>query len=345
MELNLNPEKVTKVENFLKSDTYRAMVAGTKKFNRKLNEERKTRLPYVDGETRIAQKNNDCIRSMRERMPGQRDGQIYTYPQKRWKKTSYQYLKEFNNQKKNIGFGPEVLSWQQPPPSIVATEAAISSVSRSSGISAFEGGAFDEEFDYLEDKSESDEEYTNARVAKKGKSKKEKSSQPKRGGGRPSKKSASTTPSKQTWNPPAQVDPYEPPQVVVQAKKVVPNGYCDFCMGGGSSEDKREGAKVLNKTTGKVEELISCGECGRSGHPNCLQFTENMITSVKHYSWQCMECKSCTLCGTSENDDQLLFCDDCDRGYHMYCLVPPMKVAPEGSWSCNICVERFHTAK
>ena len=125
MELNLNPEKVTKVENFLKSDTYRAMVAGTKKFNRKLNEERKTRLPYVDGETRIAQKNNDCIRSMRERMPGQRDGQIYTYPQKRWKKTSYQYLKEFNNPKKNIGFGPEVLSWQQPPPSIVATEAAI----------------------------------------------------------------------------------------------------------------------------------------------------------------------------------------------------------------------------
>ena len=39
-----------------------------------------------------------------------------------------------------------------------------------------------------------------------------------------------------------------------------------------------------------------------------------------------LECKTCTLCGTSENDDQLLFCDDCDRGFHMYCLVPPMKV-------------------
>lgn len=31
--------------------------------------------------------------------------------------------------------------------------------------------------------------------------------------------------------------------------------------------------------------------------------------------------------------DQLLFCDDCDRGYHMYCLKPPMTQPPEGeSW-------------
>ncbi|GCC41482.1 hypothetical protein chiPu_0025179 [Chiloscyllium punctatum] len=28
--------------------------------------------------------------------------------------------------------------------------------------------------------------------------------------------------------------------------------------------------------------------------------------------------------------DQLLFCDDCDRGYHMYCLTPPMSEPPEG---------------
>ena len=54
-----------------------------------------------------------------------------------------------------------------------------------------------------------------------------------------------------------------------------------------------------------------------------------MLLSVRKYPWQCIECKTCTLCGTSENDDKLLFCDDCDRGYHMYCLVPPMKVSLE----------------
>lgn len=29
--------------------------------------------------------------------------------------------------------------------------------------------------------------------------------------------------------------------------------------------------------------------------------------------------------------EQLLFCDDCDRGYHMYCLNPPLSEAPEGT--------------
>lgn len=39
-----------------------------------------------------------------------------------------------------------------------------------------------------------------------------------------------------------------------------------------------------------------------SGHPTCLQFTPHMMISVRQYRWQCIECKCCTLCGTSEND-------------------------------------------
>lgn len=39
-----------------------------------------------------------------------------------------------------------------------------------------------------------------------------------------------------------------------------------------------------------------------TGHPSCLQFTPNMIISVKKYPWQCIECKSCGICGTSDND-------------------------------------------
>ncbi|XP_025836795.1 zinc finger protein ubi-d4 A-like isoform X2 [Agrilus planipennis] len=114
--------------------------------------------------------------------------------------------------------------------------------------------------------------------------------------------------------------------------KATPSPYCDFCLG-----DARE-----NKKTGGSEELVSCSDCGRSGHPSCLQFTPNMIISVKKYRWQCIECKCCSVCGTSDNDDQLLFCDDCDRGYHMYCLSPPLTTPPEGSWSCHLCIEHFH---
>lgn len=71
--------------------------------------------------------------------------------------------------------------------------------------------------------------------------------------------------------------------------------YCDFCLG-----DEGE-----NKKTGLREELVSCADCGRSGHPSCLQFTANMMISVKKYPWQCIECKSCGLCGTSDNDVSL----------------------------------------
>ncbi|XP_028323071.1 zinc finger protein ubi-d4 isoform X2 [Gouania willdenowi] len=109
----------------------------------------------------------------------------------------------------------------------------------------------------------------------------------------------------------------------------LPNNYCDFCLGDSKTNHK----------TGQSEQLVSCSDCGRSGHPSCLQFTPVMMAAVKTYRWQCIECKCCNMCGTSENDDQLLFCDDCDRGYHMYCLNPPMAEPPEGSWSCHLCLD------
>lgn len=39
-----------------------------------------------------------------------------------------------------------------------------------------------------------------------------------------------------------------------------------------------------------------------TGHPSCLQFTARLTENVKKYHWQCIECKSCSLCGTSDND-------------------------------------------
>ncbi|XP_039273378.1 zinc finger protein ubi-d4-like [Styela clava] len=125
-------------------------------------------------------------------------------------------------------------------------------------------------------------------------------------------------------------DDFEDEERLTRSKKkkqTVNSAYCDFCLG-----DADE-----NKKTGESEELVSCSDCGRSGHPTCLQFTDIMTMNVKKYKWQCIECKSCHLCGTSDNDDQLLFCDDCDRGYHMYCLSPPMDEPPEGSWICDLC--------
>ncbi|XP_046989323.1 zinc finger protein ubi-d4 isoform X1 [Schistocerca americana] len=145
------------------------------------------------------------------------------------------------------------------------------------------------------------------------------------------------TPSTITTSPAAPILDKKPAADVMtlmpeEKDRAAPSPYCDFCLG-----DAQE-----NKKTGHSEELVSCSDCGRSGHPTCLQFTPNMIISVRKYRWQCIECKCCSICGNSDNDDQLLFCDDCDRGYHMYCLAPPLATPPEGSWSCRLCLVEFH---
>ncbi|KJH46930.1 PHD-finger [Dictyocaulus viviparus] len=106
---------------------------------------------------------------------------------------------------------------------------------------------------------------------------------------------------------------------------------CDLCLG----------SKHMNKKTKKAEDLVVCHDCGRSAHSSCLNFNENVPIIIKRYGWQCIECKSCTICGTSENDDKLLFCDDCDRGYHTYCFTPKMKSLPENEYSCSLCIKTF----
>jgi hypothetical protein len=69
-------------------------------FNRKLNEERKMRIPYIDGQTGVAQRHYNSFRDKRERMPPRMEGQILAYPQKKWKKNSYQYIRYFMQPKR-----------------------------------------------------------------------------------------------------------------------------------------------------------------------------------------------------------------------------------------------------
>ena len=34
----------------------------------------------------------------------------------------------------------------------------------------------------------------------------------------------------------------------------------------------------------------------------------------------------------------MLLCDGCDKGYHIYCVQPPIETIPEGDWFCPACV-------
>ncbi|KAJ8955723.1 hypothetical protein NQ318_008595 [Aromia moschata] len=43
---------------------------------------------------------------------------------------------------------------------------------------------------------------------------------------------------------------------------------------------------------------------------------------------------NCQFCHSGDNEDKLLLCDGCDKGYHTYCFKPKMENIPDGDWKC-----------
>ncbi|XP_048000797.1 zinc finger protein ubi-d4 isoform X1 [Leguminivora glycinivorella] len=471
----VNPANLAKIESFLSDPSYKEIIENSSTFNTRLCAERRMRMPFIDTQTGVAQTHCNLFMSRKQRMPGQKEGQVYTYPAQRWRKARRQYLTMASSRWGWSGAADLAdNSGEGENSSGIPGEALVGEDSRDGSQTAakddpkewfYDELAMDEMETGEDQDAESDEDYFDDTYANRRKRRggatptgpgsrggRTRKSQPddtpaKRGragrgrkrtgqatlpyevpgegdkpfgcelcgakyktrpgltyhfththkepapaatsdgdsrdshsrpgahtppapqppateyqdsyvtflnnpGGPAAEKPAAATPLRRPTPPPrpASADtsssdsahaPLVPPGSSVpelkllqdSAVKASPSPYCDFCLG-----DDRE-----NKKTGTPEELVSCSDCGRSGHPTCLQFTVNMIVSVRKYRWQCIECKCCSVCGTSDNDDQLLFCDDCDRGYHMYCLVPPLENPPEGSWSCALCIKEFHT--
>merc|ERR1712062_550452 len=79
----------------------------------------------------------------------------------------------------------------------------------------------------------------------------------------------------------------------------------------------------------------ACSVCLRSSHTACLGIPDEQYKVIQTYKWSCIECKVCSICSRSVNEEQILFCDRCDRGYHTFCVA--MRAIPKGIWTCRIC--------
>ncbi|XP_063127978.1 zinc finger protein neuro-d4 isoform X16 [Rattus norvegicus] len=345
----------TAIQNPLKSlgeDFYREAIEHCRSYNARLCAERSLRLPFLDSQTGVAQNNCYIWMEKTHRGPGLAPGQIYTYPARCWRKKRRlniledprlrpcEYKIDCEAPLKKEGGLPEgpvleaLLCAETGEKKVELKEEETIMDCQAYGIGGLRkrqdnASLEDRDKPYVCDicgkryknRPGLSYHYTHTHLAEEeGEEHTERHALPFH-----RKNNHKQFYKELAWVPEAQRKH--------TAKKapdgtVIPNGYCDFCLGG-------------SKKTGCPEDLISCADCGRSGHPSCLQFTVNMTAAVRTYRWQCIECKSCSLCGTSENDDQLLFCDDCDRGYHMYCLSPPMAEPPEGSWSCHLCLRHL----
>jgi len=150
----------------------------------------------------------------------------------------------------------------------------------------------------------------------------------------------STSQYRTQYSPGPQGDPFAPPpppvfvpelsnmptpKPVKKKRKPRREEECGFCQGDDS-----------NNKCGHPEVMVSCVECGRSGHPTCMELGK-VADVIRSYPWTCLECKTCEICREKGDDERILFCDFCDRGWHMDCLQPPITEPPPGAWHCPLC--------
>ena len=52
----------------------------------------------------------------------------------------------------------------------------------------------------------------------------------------------------------------------------------------------------------------------------------------------------CEVCKRGTYGSKMLLCDVCNKGFHMFCLVPEMEFVPEGGWVCMQCLYGSHAS-
>ena len=46
---------------------------------------------------------------------------------------------------------------------------------------------------------------------------------------------------------------------------------------------------------------------------------------------------ACHVCDSGDGEDRIILCDNCEKGWHLECLAPPLDAVPEGQWYCHGC--------
>ncbi|CAK1547497.1 unnamed protein product [Leptosia nina] len=54
---------------------------------------------------------------------------------------------------------------------------------------------------------------------------------------------------------------------------------------------------------------------------------------------------SCKLCRRRTDPDNMLLCDGCNKGHHLYCLKPQLTKVPDGDWFCDQCKPKEKTPR
>ncbi|KAI9117961.1 hypothetical protein K1719_011103 [Acacia pycnantha] len=118
------------------------------------------------------------------------------------------------------------------------------------------------------------------------------------------------------------------------AKHVLSQLYCDHLY------DYEDYYNQLNQETrkkGMLEDEKSDHGIRSSGSKtmrrsfDCLKVKDCKVQKEEHD-------QICEQCRSGLHGDVMLLCDRCDKGWHIYCLSPPLKQIPPGNWYCFNCL-------
>jgi histone demethylase JARID1 len=104
-------------------------------------------------------------------------------------------------------------------------------------------------------------------------------------------------------------------------------------------EDEQEEAQAGKKRRGMRPEGEGEGEGGGAGD---AVVAEAVTVSAAAESTVAVEeqraDQMCEQCHSGAHEKSMLLCDRCNRGWHLYCLSPPLSAIPHGNWYCLECL-------
>ena len=96
--------------------------------------------------------------------------------------------------------------------------------------------------------------------------------------------------------------------------------------------DDENSEEQKKKKVGLPRGLVSWREAVKNAK-NAAQLAMAFYVLETSIAWDKSIMKaSCQFCHGGENENALLLCDGCDKGYHTYCFKPPITKIPEGDW-------------
>ena len=115
---------------------------------------------------------------------------------------------------------------------------------------------------------------------------------------------------------------------------------CEACLrsGGGSMLLRCEHGKGTNN------------QCTEHLHPLCAEITDRLRVVNKASNGDVIGFKCaihsywgldlCEICNRGNRQDQMIECDGCKRGCHLFCMQPPRTTVPDDDWFCQSCLKK-----